>query len=111
MSIHLQDTACALQQSYFGIRSTVFCLKDSQVPSQHVYKQDLQKTGVSAGKLKLALLILKLITASHSCYELQVIQFAQDLALDELEIETCGCLGECAGRILSHILLGHHTPG
>lgn len=25
---------------------------------------------------------------------LQVIQFAQDLALDELEVETCGCLGE-----------------
>lgn len=43
----------------------------------------------------------------------QVIQFAQDLALDELEIETCGCLGICGngpnmivdppGTQLSHV--------
>ncbi|DBA94290.1 TPA: hypothetical protein ACH3X1_001904 [Trebouxia sp. C0004] len=43
----------------------------------------------------------------------QVIQFAQDLALDELEIDTCGCLGICGngpnmivdppGTQLSHV--------
>lgn len=76
--------------------------KDIPASHQHLYQQDLQETRLSTGDCLLGVLqcctqgLAVRINSLASPVErmLQVIQFAQDLALDELEIETCGCLGE-----------------
>ncbi len=80
-----------------------------------MYEQDLQEAGVSAGDLGYTVVgaappsmaSQQILQALWTSVPLQVIQFAQDLALDELEIETCGCLGEC---LLQPFLLQRHLP-
>lgn len=59
----------------------------------------MQETGVSSGKLWLAKshqhrqTHMQAVKLTSPCF--QVLKFAQDLALDELTVQSCGCLGGC----------------
>lgn len=73
----------------------MFCKpRIKKIPFQHVHQQDLQEAGLSAGDVSLNGLNATASICAQRSDTLQVIQFAQDLALEEIEVETCGCLGK-----------------
>lgn len=73
----------------------MFCkLRSKEISFQHVHQQDLQEARVSAGDASLKALAASLFIRAQRSDTLQVIQFARDLSLEEIEVETCGCLGK-----------------